>query len=52
MKGGSRRGLALAVLLDEIGSCARGEMPLPDQEQLADWLGLLNAVAGSDGEND
>lgn len=39
------RGGALAILLDEIGSSARGELALPDREQLADWLGLLNRIA-------
>jgi hypothetical protein len=43
--------LALAVLLDEIGACARGELALPDRDQLADWLRLLNEFAGSAGEN-
>ena len=43
---------ALAELLDEIGASARGELPIPDREQLANWLRLLNVVAGSDGEND
>jgi hypothetical protein len=46
------RELALAVLLDEVGASARGELPLPDHDQLADWLRLLNTVAGSDGAND
>jgi len=43
---------AMAILLDEIGSSGRGELPIPDREQLADWLRLLNRVAGSDGVND
>ena len=43
---------ALAILLDEIGASARGELPLPDRRQLAEWLALLNRVGGSDGVND
>ncbi len=43
---------ALIILLDEVGSAARGESPLPDQEQLREWLQLVNVVAGSDSEND
>lgn len=39
-------------LLDEVGACARGELPPPDHEQLVDWLRLLNVLAGSDGVND
>jgi hypothetical protein len=48
----SDRDPALAILRDEVGACARGELPLPDREQLAEWLGLLNRVAGSDRPND
>ena len=43
---------ALAVLIDEVGACARGELPLPEKEQLRDWLVLLNKVARSGGSND
>lgn len=42
----------MAELLDEVGSCARGEMPLPDRDRLANWLYLLNVVDGSDAAND
>ena len=35
------RDAVLATLLDKVGACARGELPLPDREQLADWLVLL-----------
>jgi hypothetical protein len=46
-----RRRHAPAGLLDEIGASARGELPIPDQAQLSDWLRLPNVVAGSDGSN-
>lgn len=42
----------MAMLLDEVGASARGELPQPHREQLADWLRLLNTVAGSAGVND
>jgi hypothetical protein len=48
----SQNPFAMAELLDEVGACARGELPPPDQDQLEDWLRLLNIVAGSDAEND
>jgi hypothetical protein len=47
-RSGDERRAAIAVLLDEVGACARGELPLPDQAWLIDWLRLLNTVAGSD----
>jgi len=46
------KSVALAILLDEIGACARGELPLPDRGQLAEWLVLLNRLGGSDRAND
>jgi hypothetical protein len=45
--GRGERGSALALLLDEVGASARGELPPPDHEQLGDWLRLLNKIAGS-----
>ena len=48
----SDKSVALAILLDEIGASARGELPLPDRGQLAEWLVLLNRVGGSDRAND
>lgn len=39
------RDAALAVLLDEVGASARGEAPLPDEDQLREWLGMLNLIA-------
>lgn len=50
--GRTEQGVALAVLLDEVGACARGEMPVPQPELLAGWLRLLNRVAGSANQND
>jgi hypothetical protein len=46
------RGSAAADLLDGIGSAARGEVPSPDQSELARWLELLNRLLGSSAEND
>jgi hypothetical protein len=48
----SEQRAVLAVLLDEVGACARGELPLPAHDQLVDWLGMFNTVAGSAGVND
>lgn len=39
-------GGALALLLDEIGASARGELPPPDGETLRSWLALVRQVAG------
>lgn len=50
--GWSDRGGAMAVLLDEMGATVRGELPAPSTKELADWLRLLNRVAGSDAAND
>jgi len=43
---------ALAVLLDEVGACARGELPLPERDQLWGWLVLLKWAGTSDARND
>lgn len=43
--GKSEPGGALAILLDEIGASARGELALPDHETLRSWLVLLCKVA-------
>ena len=44
--GTSERGSALAVLLDEIGASARGELSAPDRSTLQSWLALACKVAG------
>lgn len=41
----TEQGAAFAVLLDEIGAAARGEMSVPQPAQLSEWLGLLNQIA-------
>jgi hypothetical protein len=48
----SDRGAAAADLLDAIGSAVRQEVPMPDREELAHWLKLLNRLLGSDAGND
>jgi hypothetical protein len=39
-----RRGGALAILLDEPVASAKGEMPLPNRDELADWLRLVQTI--------
>jgi hypothetical protein len=46
------RGSAAVDLLDQIGSSARGEAPLPGRGELSLWLTLLDRLLGSGAEND
>lgn len=46
INGKCSRGFAMAMLLDEVGSTARGELPLPDREMVRSWLDLVVQVAG------
>lgn len=50
--GKGQRGGALAFLLDELAASAQGEMPLPDRDELADWLRLVQTVADVRSEGD
>lgn len=48
--GRGEKGGASAILLDEIGSSARGETKLPGSEGLGEWLKFLLLIAGLENE--
>ena len=44
--GTTEQGGALALLIDELGASARGELPPPTKQTLNDWFGMLRTAVG------